>query len=106
MHSFGSLMSTLWYLPRIDHELPLMSKLDELFQVIFNCFALFGTMSFILVIRTVQTLVPFGWVFAHLARLPEVRFMLYLLQDLMDWLLKCYIDSLRLDLEVCTLTSL
>ena len=65
-----------------DHVLPKMPNSDKLLQVIFEHPTLFGVVPLVLVIRTMQNLVPFDWIPTHLSEPSEIRFMLCSLQNL------------------------
>lgn len=57
---------------------------------------IFGGMPTILMILTVKTLVMFGGVASHFDWLLEVRLTLYLVKDLVNWLLEHRADHLSI----------
>ena len=75
-------------------ELVQLPYLHQLVQVILQSPAFLCCMPFVLMIMTIEALVPFEHIPTHLIRSLEVNLVFYLLQYLINWLFEQRIDYL------------
>ena len=85
------------YLPLLGQpQILTNARLYELLQVILQHTKLLSSMTFLSMVSVIQALIPFSRVPTHLPRPSKVRFILNVLEDLIDKLLKRHINFLGL----------